>query len=59
METFRHKARLVAGGRMTDPPMVAATYAGIISRESARIALTLAALNDLNILSDDVIWYSK
>jgi hypothetical protein len=53
MEDFRRKARLVAGGHMTDPP-AAATYASVVSRESVRLALTIAALNDLDILTADV-----
>ena len=53
MEDFRRKARLVAGGHMTDPP-AAATYASVVSRESVRLALTIAALNDLDILAADV-----
>jgi hypothetical protein len=43
MENFRRKARLVAGGHMTTAP-AAITYASVVSRESVRIALTLAAL---------------
>jgi hypothetical protein len=42
LEDFRRKARLVAGGHMTDPPAVA-TYASVVSGESVRIALTAAA----------------
>jgi hypothetical protein len=53
MENFHRKARLVAGGHLTDPP-AAATYASVVSRESVRIALTLTALNDLDILAADV-----
>jgi hypothetical protein len=53
MENFRRKARLVAGGNMTDPP-AAATYASVVSRESVQIALTIAALNDLDILAAGV-----
>jgi len=47
------KARLVAGGHQTDPPKES-TYSSVVSRDSIRIAFTLAALNDLNILSADV-----
>ena len=48
MEDFRQKARLVAGGHMTEaPPSI--TYACIVSRETVRIALTLVALNDLEV----------
>ena len=46
MENFRRKARLVAGGHMTKPP-ANITYASVVGRETVRIALTLAALNDL------------
>ena len=46
MEGFRRKARLLAGGDMTDAlPMV--TYVSVVSRETTRIALTIAVLNDL------------
>ncbi|KAI2511653.1 Reverse transcriptase (RNA-dependent DNA polymerase) [Fragilaria crotonensis] len=47
------KARLVAGGHQTDPPKES-TYSSVVSRDSIRIAFTLAALNDLNVLSADV-----
>ena len=50
-ENFRRKARLVAGGHMTKPP---ATYSSVVSRDSVRIALTLAALNDLQVMSCDI-----
>ena len=45
MEDFRRKARLVAGGHMTDPPATI-TYAILVSREKFMIALKLADLND-------------
>ena len=48
MEDFRRKARLVAGGHMTTAP-AAITYASVVSRESVRIALNLAALNGLQV----------
>ena len=44
MEDFRRKARFVAGGHTTDPPSTF-TYASVVSRESVRIALTVAALH--------------
>jgi len=50
---FTRKARFVAGEHMTDPPP-SITYASVVTRESVRIAFTLAALNDLSILSADV-----
>jgi ribosomal protein L31E len=48
MENFRRKARFVAGGHMTEAPATI-TYASVVSRESVRIALTLAALNGLEV----------
>ena len=53
MENFRRKARYVAEGNMTEPPKTA-TYASVVSRESVRIALTIAALNDLEVKSADI-----
>jgi hypothetical protein len=53
MEDFRRKARFVAGGHTTDTPH-AMTYASGVSRETVRIALTLAALNDLDIKMADI-----
>ena len=54
MEDFRRKARYVAGGHMTEAPAVL-TYASVVSRESVRIALTLAALNDLEVKTSDIM----
>ena len=51
---FRRKARMVAGGHMTNQPNVP-TYASVVSRETVRIALTLAALNDLEVKCGDVM----
>ena len=45
LDGFRRKTRLVAGGHMTEAPAVM-TYASVVSRETVRIALTIAALND-------------
>jgi hypothetical protein len=53
MEDFRHKARFVAGGHTTDTPH-AMTYASVVSIESMRIALTLSALNDLDVNVADI-----
>ena len=47
------KARFVAGGHMTDPPS-SMTYASVVSRDSVRIALLLAALNECDILAGDI-----
>ncbi len=53
MEDFQCKARLVAGGHITKAPATI-THASVVSRETARIALLLAALNDLNVKVGDV-----
>ena len=52
-EKFRRKARMVAGGHTTENP-AALTYASIVSRDSFRIALTIATLNNLKFLSCDI-----
>ena len=53
MENFQFKARLVANGNETGAP-ASSTYASVVSRESVRIALTLAALNGLEVKTSDV-----
>ena len=50
---FTRKARLVAGGHMTDTP-ASLTYSSVVSRESVRIALLLAALNGLDVKTCDI-----
>ena len=52
-ENFRRKARFVAGGHKTDPPS-SIIYSSVVSRDSVRIALTVAALNGLSILGCDI-----
>jgi hypothetical protein len=52
-ENFRRKARMVAGGHTTEAPATL-TYSSVVSRDSVRIALTIAALNDLKILACDI-----
>ena len=47
------KARLVAEGHRTADP-VESTYAGVVSRESVRIAFTYAALNGLAVEAADI-----
>ena len=54
MENFRRKVRLVAGDHMTTPP-AAVTYASVILRETVCIALTLAAINDMEVQCGDVL----
>ena len=53
MEDFRRKCRYVAGGHMTEAPATL-TYASVVSRETVRIALTLAALNDVEVKASDI-----
>ena len=52
-ESFRRKARLVALGNRTKTPS-SLTYLSVVSRDSVRIALTVAALSDLDILVCDI-----
>jgi hypothetical protein len=54
IEDFRRKARIVAGGRMTGAPTIM-TYASVASRETVRISLTIAALNDLEVKATDIL----
>jgi hypothetical protein len=54
IEDFRRKARMVAGGHMTGAPTVM-TNASVVSRETVRIALTIAALNDLEVKAADIL----
>ena len=52
-ENFRRKARFCANGSTTDTPS-SMTFSSVVARDSVRIALTIAALNDLDILVCDV-----
>lgn len=52
-ENFRRKARYCADGHKTNAP-TSVTYSSVVSRDSVRLLLTIAALNDLQILSADV-----
>ena len=54
MADFRHKARTVVQGHMTKAPTTI-TYASIVSRETAMIALMIATLNDLEVKSHDIL----
>ena len=47
------KARYVAGGHLTDVP-TSMTYSSVVSRDSVRIGLLIAALNDLDLLAGDI-----
>ena len=50
---FTRKARWVLDGHKT-LDSIGSTYAGVVSRESVCIALTYAALNDLNVFAADI-----
>jgi hypothetical protein len=50
---FTRKARWVKDGHKTPDP-VSSNYAGVVSRDSVRIALTYAALNELDVFAADV-----
>jgi hypothetical protein len=52
-ENFRRKARFVADGHKTKTP-VPMTYSSVVLRDSVRIALTIAALNNLDIVACDI-----
>ena len=53
MEDLRCKSHCVAQGCVTEAPSTI-TYASVISRESVRIALTVAVLNDLEVKAGDI-----
>jgi hypothetical protein len=50
---FTRKARWVLDGHKTPNP-IGSTYAGVVSRDSVRIAFTYAALNGLNVCAADI-----
>ena len=50
---FTRKARFVANGAKTRDLMTS-TYAGVVSKESVRIAMTYAALNGLELMAADI-----
>ena len=52
-ENFCRKAQLVADGHKTQPPSLV-TYSSVVTRDSVRICLLLAALNELDVLSGDI-----
>ena len=51
--TLERKARWVKDGHKTPEPENS-TYAGVVSRDSVRIALTYAALNNLDVCACDI-----
>ena len=52
-ENFRRKARYVADGHKTSPP-ASVTYSTVVARDSVRIMLLAAALNNLDVQCADV-----
>ncbi len=44
----------MAGGHLTEAP-VTITYASVVSRETVRLTLTFASLNDLEVKVDNVL----
>jgi len=51
---FTRKARYVAQSCFSENNISGSTYAGVVSRESVRIAFTYVALHDLNIYAADI-----
>ena len=49
----RRKARYVAGGHVTGPP-IAEKYASVVKSENVRLTFLLAALNNLDLLMGDI-----
>ena len=54
MEDFRHKAKLVTGGPMTEAPATI-VYASVVSRDTVRIVLMIVTLNDLKVKLGDIL----
>ena len=52
-ETFCRKAQLVAGGHTADAPATL-TYSSVLSHNSIQIALTIAALNEVEVMACDI-----
>jgi hypothetical protein len=48
-----HKARLVAGGHLTDPN-TDGTYSGVVNLQTMRIAITVGEMNNLKVMVGDV-----
>eukprot|EP00980_Cylindrotheca_fusiformis_P020136 scaffold7198_cov78-Cylindrotheca_fusiformis.AAC.1 len=51
--SLERKARWVLNGHLT-PDAEYSTFAGVVSRESVRIALTYAALNGVDVWAADI-----
>ena len=52
-ENFRRKVRFVADGHLVETP-ASVTYSTVVSRDSIRILLMAAALNDLEVMGADI-----
>ena len=52
-DTLQRKARMVAGGHMTEPSRDS-TYSSVVSRDSVRLFFLIAALNDMDVLACDI-----
>ena len=57
-ENFRRKARYCADGHKTGVP-ASITYSMVVSRDSVRVLLLIAALNELDVLGADVLMPSS
>ena len=55
LDGCHHKARLGAVGHQTEPPASVLMYAIVVSREMVRIALTITALNDVDLWFKPVV----
>ena len=53
IQNFLYKSHYVAGGHRTKNP-VAVTYRSVVSRDYVKIALLLAGLHNLDIVSGDI-----
>ena len=51
--TLQRKSRYVCDGSRVQTPEEVPTYASVVSRDSVRLAFTIAALNDLDVLAAD------
>ena len=52
-ENFRRKLRFVADGHLVETP-ASVTYSTVVSRDSIRMLLMTAALNDLDVMGADI-----
>ena len=52
---FRRKARLVGAGCMVKDTPAVVTYSNAVSRDTVRITLTIAALNNLEVKASNVM----